>query len=497
MASHLSVLLQVICDAHELSELVFGNLPPEKWSIAVGVLQESSRTKPGSADNLARKFARDRDVATMLRDFDSSLLFVAAQDLLFAIDAVREHVADHEQGWQLELATPLGSISIGREHEHDSAMPPMLLIDWGGNDTYPAIATNALPVQRVSIALDFGGDDQYLDKKPTSRGYAAGQCGIGMLFDFSGDDHYEVSANGLAYAAFGVGLLYDGAGDDNYVAEEKGHGVAYAGAALLVDVSGNDRYSIHTRGQGFGGPGGVGVLADLSGNDEYVADDEELLFASAQTAQHNESLAQGCGNGWRADHKHGLSVPGGIGVLFDARGNDTYSCGVFGQGVGYWSGMGLLIDRKGADRYRGQWYVQGASAHFAVGILVDDEGDDSYHATMNMSQAAGHDLGVGILLESAGNDQYTTGTLSLGASHASGIGWFTDFQGDDTYDIVRGDDNLGHAATSQRGGIRASIPGIGLFFDLEGKDSYPDGRGQDKTQWHSGHMAYGVDLGTP
>ncbi len=159
-----------------------------------------------------------------------------------------------------------------------------------------------------------------------------------------------------------------------------------------------------------------------------------------------------------------MSINGGVAVLLDAQGDDKYTCGLFGQGVGYWLGTGMLIDLAGRDRYLGHWYVQGASAHFAVGMLCDRDGDDRYTANQNMSQGAGHGR------RHWDPDRRRRWTMSTrvrrsawGASNAAGIGICIDKAGDDQYhtppSICLGWVNPN---TAYRGLFRS----YGLFFDL-------------------------------
>lgn len=415
--------------------------------------------------------------------------------------------------WGLVLETPLGLISIGDKHELGqpaqpaqpaepgaaapapapapaptpaAAMAPFLLIDWGGDDSYARLASNTAPVQRVSVAIELGGNDTYKNDDPRVGGFGAGHLGLGMLFDFAGDDTYEIKRNGLGQALFGAALLYDDSGNDKYVAVEKAQAYAVAGVAMVVDVAGDDKYDIYNAGQGFGGPGGAAALVDRAGGDRYIANDADIRFPSAQSAEHNTSMVQGAGYGWRGDYLQGLSAAGGVGLLLDERGNDIYACGVFGQGVGYWFGAGLLMDLDGNDRYAGQWYVQGASAHFAAGVLLDAAGDDAYEGVMNMALGAGHDVGVGALFDLDGNDRYRGGGLSLGAGNASGVGILLDRAGADGYTLANNADNaMGYVTPEAPTGVRKVIQGVGLFLDLGGLDGYSLSRAANNATWVS------------
>jgi hypothetical protein len=499
----LATLIHAMCDAHKWSEEACRIETPERWT---RILQHESRSEAAgaveSSDSPLDDYRQLRATHSAVQRFEYNLPLIGAQEIVAAVAEFVSAVDAQDQrtpGWSLFAETPFGVISIGSEHARvDPSTAPFLLIDFSGDDTHGRVGANSPPWQRVSVAIDFGGDDTYAPPDADAPALGAGHCGVGMLFDLAGHDTYRVTRNGLGQGLFGVGLLFDGSGDDTYDAVEKAQGWAVAGAGVLADLSGDDAYTIYNAGQGFGGPLGVGLLTDGSGDDVYIANDTDLRFEASQSKQHNTSMAQGAGAGWRGDYLHGLSVPGGVGVLFDGAGNDRYSCGVFGQGAGYWFGTGILVDRAGDDDYRGQWYVQGASAHFAAGILLDQAGNDRYQATMNMSQGAGHDVGVGLLADAGGDDHYVAGTLSLGAGNASGVGLFIDRDGDDRYDVTRGVNNMGFVTPNREGSIRRRMAGVGLFMDLGGTDTYPVGRGGDGQQWAvdvtGRDTARGVDL---
>ena len=260
-------------------------------------------------------------------------------------------------------------------------------------------------------------------------------------------------------------------GDDIYDAYTDAIGHAAFGIGILDDWKGADRYTGFTNVEGSAGVSGLGLLVDRLGDDQYVANNEVLDFPSPQTKLANVSMAQGAATGRRADYIDGHSLSGGVGILMDEDGNDRYTCGVFGQGVGYWEGVGILHDEGGADKYTGQWYVQGASAHFGIGYLHDAGGSDEFTAGMNMAQGAGHDFGIGFLLKEGGADKYKAPNLSLGAGNANGIGVFVDTSGDDVYDASG--TTLGRAAEAPKGSLRERALALGVFMDLSGQDVYP------------------------
>ncbi|OYT69431.1 MAG: hypothetical protein CFK49_00940 [Armatimonadetes bacterium JP3_11] len=391
--------------------------------------------------------------------------------------------------FEFTIDTPWGRIRLcGGGNDTHPQMPYLVLLDTGGNDAYYGGGATLALENAVSFLIDLAGDDRYGDDTDASgkplveregRGGKSGAAfggallGYAMLADLEGDDVYRTQSMGLGAARFGVAMLLDLQGDDLYDAYACAQGAAMAGVGVLVDGAGRDRYTSFYESQGYGGVKGFGALLDALGDDAYTAHPTPVEFPSPQTAERNVSMAQGAGYGRRADYLDGRSWAGGIGMLVDVQGNDRYTCGVFGQGVGYWGGVGMLIDLQGDDVREGVWYVQGASAHFAIGYLEDRLGNDRYLAAMNMAMGAGHDFAIGYLMEFEGNDEYNAPNLALGGANANGIGVFVDLAGDDLYQVRGNEANLGRANPIGKGTLRERGFALGLFLDAAGNDSYP------------------------
>ncbi|HCM74238.1 MAG TPA: hypothetical protein PLS15_02205 [Fimbriimonadaceae bacterium] len=424
------------------------------------------------------------------RRIDRRYLAAAGQDLAAATEAAHllMRTVDPQAQFRLEIPTKWGAIIVGGAGNDTYGGEPILLVmDTSGDDTYINAPATLSDQNWASISVDIRGKDKYVSDTAlltteiaqwASRNAARGQAGPGgavlgvtMLLDGEGDDLYRSHRMGLGGAVYGVSLLRDLAGKDTYDSYGDAQGFARAGAGILEDADGDDTYTGFIQVQGVGLTLGAGLLLDRSGDDRYTANDEVIDFPSPQTSEHNVSMSQGAGNGVRRDYLGGDSLAGGVGVLMDQGGNDEYSCGVFGQGVGYWMGAGLLWDQMGNDKYTGQWYVQGAAAHFAVGILEDGGGRDTYNGFLNMSQGAGHDFSVGALFDYAGSDAYSASPLSLGAGNANGIGIFFDAEGDDTYNAQG--TALGNVNPAPVGSLREQALSLGVFLDFGGTDQFP------------------------
>lgn len=423
------------------------------------------------------------------RKVDLRYLFAAGSDLVSAAKhaQVVAQTTDSTLKYKVTFNTYWGRVVLsgGQDDTYD-ATPSLLIIDTGGNDTYINGASNATPTNWLSVVIDTAGNDKYVSDpalvnqpvakfagRKASGVYGPGSAlfGVSVLLDSAGDDLYRSHRPGLGSATMGVSYLEDSTGDDTYDGYSTCEGAGVFGIGILDDWKGNDVYKCFTNSQGFAGVSGEGMLIDRLGNDTYDANDVDLDFPSPQSSAHNVSMSQGAATGRRADYMDGHSLSGGVGILMDEDGRDTYRAGVFAQGVGYWEGCGLLWDDGGDDQYSGAWYVMGASAHFGIGYLEDGGGDDTMTATMNMALGAGHDFGVGMLLNEGGIDRYKGPNLSLGAGNANGIGVFVDTSGDDIYDATG--ICLGSAAEAPKGSLRERALCLGVFMDLGGLDTYP------------------------
>jgi hypothetical protein len=450
----------------------------------------------GAFQRLATKHTDD-DISqsswlrTMGSKADLGYLGAGGFDLLAACQEaiVRISTVDEDAPFSFRVATKFGTIVLsgGKSSTYDE--PCLLVIDTGKQDTYLNLPSNRSAANPISIVLDSSGDDWYLSElalrdtmlekwpqrgsAPSKPGPSSALLGYSILLDKSGNDLYRSHRNGLGSGKFGVSFLVDQAGDDIYDSYQDSQGFGTFGVGVLDDHSGNDKYFGFSQVQACGQTAGVGMLIDRAGDDQYTANDTVIDMPSAQSAQHNVSMSQGAGNGRRGDYLDGHSLAGGVGILADLSGKDSYTCGIFGQGVGYWEGVGMLLDESGDDSYLGQWYVQGASAHFAIGYLDDSAGNDTYTAPMNMAQGAGHDFGIGVLIDRLGDDTHKAPNLSLGAGNANGFGWFVDAAGTDTYDasgVI-----LGTVTEAPKTSLRIRALCLGVFIDLSGDDNYPSG----------------------
>jgi len=400
----------------------------------------------------------------------ATLLTIAVQKVCANLQAGQADVVNYTEIYG--VATSLGYLRLGDfRGKQFAADAPQLLHIATRDSGQPGTACTSCYANPISLCIALNGEPPADNGAQWSGRCAAGIFGYGILADLAGNDVYASEDAAQGFGLFGTGILYDAAGADSYSCVLAGQGSGIYGTGLLIDGDGNDTHTCYEAAQGYGFTKGVGLLLDAgAGSDTYVADDTDIRFPSPQSAEHNVSMAQGVGNGLRADFTNGHSWAGGVGILIDGGGDDTYTCGVFGQGCAYWYGVGILADKGGDDSYYGLWYVQGAGAHFGVAILQDDAGDDTYRGPMNQNLGAGHDFTVAWFEDRAGNDSYEGCNLSLGTGNANGMGVFWDAAGDDSY-LTRGI-TLGQSGGVAPASLREYMLTLGVFVDGGGHDTY-------------------------
>jgi hypothetical protein len=415
-----------------------------------------------------------------------------------------------------------------------------LVLDTGGDDIYRVPMGAATLAHGVSVSIDLGGKDLYsYVEKPYSGDDAghrlpsdgaprygatqsrtpregAGVLGVGLLFDYGGDDDtYRSLAVSQGLGVLGVGVLYDDGGNESYACETLCQGAAGWGIGLLLDRAGTDSYLSYNEAQGFGFTHGVGVLVDEAGNDTYYADpgDPTLggdsIYPNAQlpgpppALTGNTSFVQGAGYGWRPDVPFaGHPSPGGMGILRDAAGNDKYTVSVFGQATAFGMGIGMLLEGGGDDTYEGLWYVQGSAAHTGVTYFGEAAGNDKYNPTFPIAATSigvGHDCSTSVHYDQGGDDAYRAPGLSLGAGNALGIGILVNAGGNDSF-VAGGEPTLGGASWDYYPNESTTL---GVFVKAGGPSSYmvggvtpgPGGASPGGSWGYDSHTDGGAEIG--
>ncbi len=343
-------------------------------------------------------------------------------------------------GFSFDQPTPLGRVVI-----HDAADH---VLEDDGSDA-------------ILLLVDTGGNDTY--KKPIGAVGGTQVVGdepihVAVAVDLAGKDFYGYPEVPVALdTATGVTRLpSDGAGRHRKagatdlgaisLSDQVRQGGARLGYGMLFDLGAEaDHYRALRMSQGFGVVG-VGVLYDAGGDDLYEG----------------EAGVQG-------------SALWGAGLLLDASGNDTYKTYTYSQGFGYVRGAGLLYDAAGDDHYLADTGIP------ALG------GDPIYYSPQapcttptgtcgnsSFSQGAGFGRrapgtaadsnfmsgGLGVLRDVTGADVYVASIFAQATGYWFGTGILSDGAGDDRYDgwwYTQGSD--AHAA-------------LCVFEDAAGSDRY-------------------------
>ncbi len=477
-------LLAAVAAAVRERQAAFSKISEEEW---VQLRQYGSQFNTGVPPQVQMQFFTGIHARIdRRRIFSAALAVAAALDNLRAFRDDMAKVTGKPQ-FHVVIETPPGRVEFGGWGDDTYAEEALFILDFGGNDTYGNSAGGTLYTPaKTSILVDLAGDDAY--ENPEGLAQGSGMYGVGMLVDCAGRDKYKAGKVSQGSGHAGAGVLWDWSGDDTYTAAMMSQGTGFQGAGLLRDDEGVDEYSVGFCGQGFGTTQGMGVLQDLAGDDTYRAGGYQSDTARDKT--HFISMAQGFGNGHRAESLD-LCSSGGIGLLADASGSDTYVCDIFGQGCAYWYSIGALLDGSGDDLYLVYNYGQGAGIHMAAGLLMDFSGNDRYEGGYH---ALGHSLdrSVGWFLDFEGSDLYK----SLSDSDSQGaavkplaVAFFVDFCGDDVY--RNGIPGYVREPDEESKGLWPKA----FFLDLGGKDRYFPARGdaKDGGTWKNNRYGYGVD----
>ena len=493
----LARLLAAVREASRWRDRSLARIPRDRWRhIYASTTLEESQCDAHTFDQVVY------DAALA---FDGSTAAWGAMQLAQAVEKELPELRRLAGDYTMDIPTPIGRLLLrGRGADTHAAPDCALLVDFGGNDTYLGATGATGPDLPVSVCIDLAGDDTYRGGYAGLPAQGAGVLGIGMLLDLAGDDRYEAHTFAQGCGRFGVGVLYDENGTDEYRSEGFAQGAGMYGIGILFDRAGNDEYHTVYYAQGYGFSRGLGLLADAAGNDRYIADDSELTHVGDETPKHNESDAQGYGAGRRGDHTDGHNMSGGLGILHDLAGDDSYFAGVFAQGSGYWYGYGVLSDEQGDDRYRGVFFNLGAAAHFAIGTLFDNAGNDVSDLVMTLGFGTAHDCSAAFYIDADGDDVYTMSdgddrACSLGSSLNNSFSLFANIRGNDRYVPVG--NACGYAMARRAGEWAQLAPTTGLFFDIGGTDEYVHAEAGEGKSWLQqndrvfGLAGYGIDIG--
>lgn len=287
----------------------------------------------------------------------------------------------------------------------------MLTVDIGGNDRY--IGRHGAGIGYSSVMIDVDGSDTY-DVPDASLG--AGILGVGLAYDLGGNDTCRAKSLAFGAGVAGVGCWYKTGGDDDYRGSSLVQGFGYYGIGLCTDTSGDDTFTAESFAQGSARSNGVGWLTSLNGNNTYRT-----------TAQ--ESYSQGSSSGF---YGWAPNAPGGIGMLTDLGGIDSYQAGGYSQAAGFGRACGSLFDANGDDLYLGGNWSIASSSREGGAFLFDSLGDDRY-AGVSAACCCAIERSVSVLVDNAGSDLYSAGRSFIAASLQMGYSLLFDGGGIDIY----------------------------------------------------------------
>ena len=376
-----------------------------------------------------------------------------------------------------KIETQSGTIIIGGKGPktyHLDQMPNVVaVIDLGGGNTY---YEGAVGLERpVLVVIDLGGNNTFRGVQPGIQGGAV--LGVSMLLTLGDNNVYDAQDIAQGSALAGVGIQIDYGSHNRYRGIRRVQGQALGGVGILIARGGHNDYHAAMWAQGMGGPLGFGLLDDIGGNDHYYCGGMWRNSYYPETPGY-EGWGQGVGAGLRA------VACGGIGVILDGGGENTYEFDYLAHGGGYWCGLGFARDFGGNTKrlisrtaYNGgprayesfQRFGCGWGCHYAMGFLFDDSGDDVYEGTI-MGTGMAWDCSMGVLCDFAGNDQYkATGGIVQGSGAQMGIGILFDYKGDDVYEGY----GQGYASPSISYHHLPDCGGnFGFLIDYGGKDEY-------------------------
>jgi hypothetical protein len=451
-------LMRIVKVARDGVELALSNVTPdEKALLLKNALEPWENSRWNTVSEISTKIDRGKlfDAFLPLLSFLSqNNLSLLKKDLIKRFGNITEPV-------RFEGLSHAGKVIIGSVGPDVYSEDADLILDPGGDDIYLNNAGGTRVGIPVALVIDWEGNDRYITKENFSQG--AGVLGGGFLIDLSGNDTFVSLDGGQGAGFWGMGILYHGSGNGSYNARSFSQGAGQMGLGLIINEQGHDRYVCSYGGQALGMFGGAGILMDSSGEDFYQLGGLQPDFRDP--ARSTVSMGQGFGQGVRTQ-KGTRGIPGGIGILIDEKGDDTFIADYFAQGSSYYYGTGILIDMDGDDEYVSGRYSQGAGIHSAVGVCIDKRGNDFYYASFGVAQGTGHDFGAGFFEDDQGDDQYWGGTLVQGSATNGSIGVFKDLLGSDRYTCK----DKGQAFAQERDGIGIMI---GPAVDPADKNNYP------------------------
>lgn len=280
--------------------------------------------------------------------------------------------------------------------------------------------------------------------------------------------------------------------------------------SIHIDLGGDDVYRHNAGGAGAAREQRYAVLLDLGGNDRYNT---------------TRPGAQGAAIGSPLTTIDGALGAAPVGLLVDLAGDDSYVAGPISQGAAYGGGLGMLVDADGTDTYEvtgelepgttydvagGQGYAlqgigdAGQPVVASIALLVEGGGSDRYVTPRGLGSAltfftrdaqTTSRAAVALMLEAGGDDSYACEAPCIGEGRWASR---TEMLPVCTAACTPAESFLPTFPLrvdqeAQDTGVRVAI---GTFLDLAGKDSYPSVRGLNdgfRLTDHGGRLGFNTN----
>lgn len=355
------------------------------------------------------------DLATPVRDLLSALLFVQhVRDEAFqGIDDEELARFQHTEQADPDALALIADVDTQRLQRASMALAQVV------EDALPALQDAA--VGPAHALPGTSPDAPLIDLAPVLVMDPLGEANLYdkdavLMIDLGGDDVYDANAGG---SMIHRGLVGDPESCQQHTAgysigcENEDAFESYT-ASLLIDVAGDDTYGVYK--------------PPRPGSRDALCGDEEII---------RRVVTYGSGSG-------------GLGMLVDLTGNDTYHGKTLSMGHGHLAGVGVFFDATGDDTYQAVRSAMGSSIIQGAGFFLDGAGHDDYR--FQAPENGLFNVDRGFCDRSA--------RLGLGSAVIQSTATFIDAMGDDTYRVES--QALGHVEAM----------GAAQFFDLGGSDDY-------------------------
>ncbi|HWA84433.1 MAG TPA: HEAT repeat domain-containing protein [Fimbriimonadaceae bacterium] len=474
-------LADSVSDANAIVKKAISALTPEETRYLIETLPLYANEDSSITFAFTKRTTYDaKRILALLDKVDLVAIRSAAEMLAQNVEAVKPELQAVAKVVMkpLDLKLRINNLRVdvcGLEDNVHTDTDAVLTIDLGGNDIYRGRC--GAGISYASVLVDLGGNDTF-DCPDLNCG--AGVLGVGLVYDYGGNDVFRTRSLALGCGIAGVGGFFREGGNDSYQSVSLAQGYGEFGLGIMCDTAGADRYDGGYNVQGAARTEGVGWLVDQSGDDVYKAGG--LILNSPLFEKVHYSNGQGYASGYREDTG---GTSGGIGLLTDLGGHDTYLGETYCQAASYWFSIGSLYDAGGNDTYTAYHYAQASAMHMTAAYLFDLGGDDAYICKFGACHAIGHDYGVAFLLDRSGMDLYAAHDSRPATGSANGLAIFVDAEGDDRY--------FGPPAA----GLSARGTGsLAVFCDLGGADTYAEGLANgEATSKETWAVAYDAESG--